>query len=1014
MRHFFLIASFLIATSYSSLGYDKGTRYALIKKEMNEVKEKVLAQEVVLPPEPEPRSVGAFDICLHDPGDGVACVKEKIAQGNDPLQMNGDSPSDLLMVAFFLEKEAIVDYLLSNIDYSKGLGDYTLLLDILINWDEAKAISQLKYFLSKGLPIFRTARKEYDPVANAIILRKRDFAELLSSQPAYEPNFATKRTARHILACMNDSTEDESIDCLDAMLKVGYRIDVEIEDFNGPILIFSAASRQKKKLLTWLMDIFKKDPNRPKLDANFRFFTFQTCFSKPSSEISKCLQGLQDLGFDISTAKTSFVDLPLYALVEHKKALMLELLKTYSFPRENALLLYITIGQAEEVEKILAEDASILQRSPTYAEDDPTFDFVEEILAGGIDEVVELILSENRYAPFIKPNALTKAIYSLNQTRKFPDLTKILKLRPKEARDLRSEGIFQEIAQGKDDAVLKRKKSELEKLHPRFGVNALHLAVIFQRPKLVKALVDLGLDKGTKDQYGSDAFFMAVNQGKREIVDVLIGEKTGRVEAIQASALVLRQKDLEEILQQSEDELRVLEAVAKKHPGAKEVLFEGVHLNDKVWDEVRASDIDFSGVNFRNCTISADFSEKNVTFASVFDSCNISNTSFIKTYFAAGTAFKNSSIRLTSFARASLKDVHFIKSHLYYVDFVMSDLSGSVFSESYLFGNTFFKATGQSKRLDGTTFWCNLGLKDWQQHKSVACPYPKVGTLTDGRFYAADMDAKEGQIGMNSHELVVQMLIHGVIPVFLDYELKSYDISQDKIGDDVQHLVQEPNVLNRNYDEASIGQAMLMNISQDTPALAHLRNLVGDILQELSGFMLPGGTDIFPLFYGSHVEIENSRDEPRKVTWEDFDDHRFLLEAMVIENLKNAGKPLFGVCRGNQATNVYFGGRMHQHVEGQHTTQTIEISKNSGWVGSIHKGSVIGVSNHHQAVSHPGRGIEFVGGLRNKDHIFIPKLLQGTSKAFPLFLFQFHPENNINEVNEKYMQAYFKGVKAHL
>ncbi len=72
-----------------------------------------------------------------------------------------------------------------------------------------------------------------------------------------------------------------------------------------------------------------------------------------------------------------------------------------------------------------------------------------------------------------------------------------------------------------------------------------------------------------------------------------------------------------------------------------------------------------------------------------------------------------------------------------------------------------------------------------------------------------------------------------------------------------------------------------------------------------------------------------------------------------------------------------------------------------------------GISNHHQGIKIPGKGIEIVASIRNEESILIPKILQGTDKTFPMYLFQFHPENELNATNTAYMDSYFTRVKEY-
>lgn len=73
----------------------------------------------------------------------------------------------------------------------------------------------------------------------------------------------------------------------------------------------------------------------------------------------------------------------------------------------------------------------------------------------------------------------------------------------------------------------------------------------------------------------------------------------------------------------------------------------------------------------------------------------------------------------------------------------------------------------------------------------------------------------------------------------------------------------------------------------------------------MDGLLLSGGADIDPARYGQAVDgahnVERARDA---------------LEAEAWAAAEAGGLPVFGICRGLQAMNVFAGGRLRQHVEG--------------------------------------------------------------------------------------------------
>jgi len=76
----------------------------------------------------------------------------------------------------------------------------------------------------------------------------------------------------------------------------------------------------------------------------------------------------------------------------------------------------------------------------------------------------------------------------------------------------------------------------------------------------------------------------------------------------------------------------------------------------------------------------------------------------------------------------------------------------------------------------------------------------------------------------------------------------------------------------------------------------------------LDGVVMHGGADVWP---GSYGEM------PLREAWVG-DRIRDLYDLALVEAFEQAGKPIFGVCRGLQLINVAFGGTLYQDIETQH------------------------------------------------------------------------------------------------
>ena len=153
-----------------------------------------------------------------------------------------------------------------------------------------------------------------------------------------------------------------------------------------------------------------------------------------------------------------------------------------------------------------------------------------------------------------------------------------------------------------------------------------------------------------------------------------------------------------------------------------------------------------------------------------------------------------------------------------------------------------------------------------------------------------------------------------------------------------------------------------------------------EILRSCDGLLLPGGADVNPARYGHPVspkcgKIDGNRDEG---------------EFRMLSAFYPTGKPILGICRGEQLLNVFFGGTLHQDIkEMQKCDHDVFSKKNLGnHRVSIAEGTKIFDifrcrelrvnSLHHQAVDIPGEGLRisavsedgFIEAVEKTDHPF--------------------------------------------
>ena len=184
-------------------------------------------------------------------------------------------------------------------------------------------------------------------------------------------------------------------------------------------------------------------------------------------------------------------------------------------------------------------------------------------------------------------------------------------------------------------------------------------------------------------------------------------------------------------------------------------------------------------------------------------------------------------------------------------------------------------------------------------------------------------------------------------------------------------LSENPEEEYKNYYDAVHGQAVAVDADCDP--------------NQFDGLLLPGGIDVDPSYY--HRE---------NVACGRTDRNLDALQLAVLDSFVKAKKPVFGICRGHQVINVYFGGTLIQHVPSadRHTydqeRQTDRVHDCVAEPGSVLAG-LYGErfptnSAHHQAVDDLGKGLRIV---QHSDDGLVEAM---EHESLPLLSVQWHPE----------------------
>lgn len=168
------------------------------------------------------------------------------------------------------------------------------------------------------------------------------------------------------------------------------------------------------------------------------------------------------------------------------------------------------------------------------------------------------------------------------------------------------------------------------------------------------------------------------------------------------------------------------------------------------------------------------------------------------------------------------------------------------------------------------------------------------------------------------------------------------------------------------------------------------KEIVQAQINAVDGVLLTGGYDVNPLLYG---------EEPSQklgFTYGDVDD----FDILVISAANSFNKPMFGICKGLQILNVYFGGTLYQDIseaEGAYIKHTQSSRKQEAGHSTFFKeGSILyeifGESTltnsfHHQSIKELAPGFKVTASA--KDNI-----IEGIEKEEGNFVVavQWHPE----------------------
>lgn len=184
--------------------------------------------------------------------------------------------------------------------------------------------------------------------------------------------------------------------------------------------------------------------------------------------------------------------------------------------------------------------------------------------------------------------------------------------------------------------------------------------------------------------------------------------------------------------------------------------------------------------------------------------------------------------------------------------------------------------------------------------------------------------------------------------------------------------------LNQNYAE---------NIRRagGLPILAVNNDCAEEYADLADGLLLSGGKDVATELYHQEQKYDFVITDPQR------DD----LEWKLIKAFTDRKKPIFGICRGIQVLNVYFGGTLYQDIpdqlSGDHAKGVCHPAtlKKDSILGGLFGESMEINSYHHQALDTLGNGLVATAWSDAGGRAIVEAI---EHESLPIWSVQWHPE----------------------
>ena len=189
--------------------------------------------------------------------------------------------------------------------------------------------------------------------------------------------------------------------------------------------------------------------------------------------------------------------------------------------------------------------------------------------------------------------------------------------------------------------------------------------------------------------------------------------------------------------------------------------------------------------------------------------------------------------------------------------------------------------------------------------------------------------------------------------------------------------------LNHSYHEriTEAGGIPLMALSPDC---------VEAYAEMADGLLLSGGRDVDPKLYNQETKYDSVVTDPK----------RDELEWALVKAFVERKKPIFGICRGVQTMNAYFGGTLYQDIPtelgGNHSggvNHDLKMKEDS-ILGKLFGESMVINSYHHQVIDEIAPGFAATAWSDAGGHEIVEAI---EHESEPIWGVQWHPESMSGE-----------------